>query len=65
MFSGGVLKVHDNVTFEAKAAELRGAVSLPFKIDFHFPDVVWCFATGCQDRLDSLRQLTKRRRQGR
>jgi len=43
MFSGGVLEVHDNVTFEANAAELGGAVSLPFEIDFHFPGVVWCF----------------------
>jgi len=38
MWDRGVLKVHDDVTFEANAAEeLGGAVSLPFEITSPVP----------------------------
>jgi len=41
VWDGGVLKVHDDVTFEANAAEeLGGAVSLPFEIVSQVPLVL-------------------------
>ena len=59
MYDGGVLEVHDNVTFEANTAEVNGgAVSLHFEIGSHLPGVVFCDRV-CQGRLVSLRQLTK------
>ena len=42
MNAGGVLEVHDNVTFEANAAQDGGAVSLHFEIGSHLPVVVRC-----------------------
>ena len=54
MWDGGVLKVHDDVTFEANAAEeLGGAVSLPFEIGSHLPDVA-LWVTFCK-RVASIR----------
>jgi len=43
MFTGGLLEVRDNVTFEANnAGSNGGAVSLPLEIGFHLAKVVFC-----------------------
>ena len=61
MSFAGVLEVHDNVTFEANAAEDDGgAVRLPFSIGPHLPGLVFCDKV-CQGRLVSQKQETKRR----
>jgi len=58
MNSGAVLKVHDNVVFEANTAETHGgAVSLPFDTVSLLPAVVFCDKC-CENWFDSLRQLT-------
>jgi hypothetical protein len=47
MWTGGVLKVHDSVTFEANAASgdsKGGAVSLPSEIGSHVPILLICNA---------------------
>ena len=55
MYDYGMLEVHDNVTFEANAAEFYGgAVSLPPEMVSHLSVVVFCDRV-CQGRLDSLR----------
>jgi len=53
MHDGGLLEVHDNVTFEANAAGFGGAVSLPFEIGSHLPDVA-LWVTFCK-RVASIR----------
>jgi len=62
--SGGVLKVHDNVVFEANTAdEGGGAVSLPFDTVLLLPAVVFCDKC-CENWFDPLRQFTSPRRKG-
>ena len=57
MRTGGVLKVYDNVTFEANSARSGGAVSPPPDIGLHLNIVLFCdrfFYCG----FDARRQLT-------
>ena len=57
----GVLEVYANVVLQANAAgQYGGAVSLPFELVSHLPVEVFC-DRALQGRLDSLRQLSKRR----
>ena len=66
MSNDGVLEMYDNVVLQANTAVYNGAfgnggaVSLPFEIDSHLPVEVFC-DRALQGRLDSLRQLSKRR----